>query len=846
MIDEANYLLSAAILLLGCGMWPVAFLFAGCAPCCDDACPWGINLTRCLRFTVVGSDPPSGGDCLTFPTRRNPGLDLGELETNHLRLYNRPKDVTFSISVLIGNSSFALPAVGETVNQVWQLSFLPPGPGSDVDVFTPPWIMQINLSVNGVATEEEEGASHTFGEDEYGQPKLFVTVNQRANPIEFTSPPVSISLVGTQRFIYAIGRIEGPFRTGWSVSFSNYLVLTKSPLILFTTNSCPGRVQDLYLTEENSCSAFLRGETAVRLHGENGEDYDLQLSEPNALCGRIPNVSEGATLGVYPRFIRTTAPELGTSDLLWSGAVSRSLFFSGRSLLFDLENGPYRESAAATVNNVNFEPVNVIYELTDETYQPPRESAYFPANLPAEGGEIFFNLDNPISLGNVIRNRSRFPRLLFDGQVEQAGSCVLKGVAEMGRIGVGGDSRFKIENPASLQSLGSRVLAGSCYYLLPLFGPVVDSFRRDGDTYSANDFSQVPCSDCEVLVTQASGEENASVELLTEGDKSGFIELKIKRDWLPGMGVTLVIQCGNDTFTQTVREPIARPFAPLNFMVTRGPCSRALLSWEVPSNDGGSPITSYVIQYRVINTGSYQTYATVPAASLSASVFNLLRLGYDFRVAAINALGTGAYATVTDGFALDAPTSLAFTRSPPECDAVTLAWTPPAQSECVVVASYRIEYRNPAATSTYTLGATVAGTATSGSISGLPTNVRLEFRVGRVDDANTTLYSGTVISGNFPFTPTAVTATLGEAAGIVNLTWTAQETACFEHTDYNVQFRPSTTSTFSDFARSPSTAKSATVTGLTPGVTYFFRVRAVNAIGTSSFSSSSGSIAIPE
>jgi predicted phage tail protein len=318
----------------------------------------------------------------------------------------------------------------------------------------------------------------------------------------------------------------------------------------------------------------------------------------------------------------------------------------------------------------------------------------------------------------------------------------------------------------------------------------------------------------------------------------------ILRNWRGGEGVTFTVTCGNDTITQRIQRPATVPEAVINLTATRGPCAEATLAWQAPF-DGGSPITGYRVERRVFNVGFYQLITTAPGNATAATLTGLLRLGYQFRVAAINALGTGPYSNiaVVDGFTLGAPTNLTFTRNP--CDTVNLSWTPPTQSECVVVASYRLEYRN-ASGGSYTLGATVAGNATSGSISGLPTNVVLQFRVGRVDDANTTVYSGTVISGNLPFSPSAPTATLGEAAGSVNLTWTAQETQCFENTNYNVQFRPSTTTAWSDFARPQSTVNGATVTGLTPGVSYFFRVRAVNEVGTGSFSSESGSITIPE
>ena len=60
--------------------------------------------------------------------------------------------------------------------------------------------------------------------------------------------------------------------------------------------------------------------------------------------------------------------------------------------------------------------------------------------------------------------------------------------------------------------------------------------------------------------------------------------------------------------------------------------------------------------------------------------------------------------------------------------------------------------------------------------------------------------------------------------------------------DYIVQFSKNNGSTWTTFADGTSSATTATITGLTNGLPYVFRVAAVNAAGTSAFSTKSAAV----
>ena len=85
--------------------------------------------------------------------------------------------------------------------------------------------------------------------------------------------------------------------------------------------------------------------------------------------------------------------------------------------------------------------------------------------------------------------------------------------------------------------------------------------------------------------------------------------------------------------------------------------------------------------------------------------------------------------------------------------------------------------------------------------------------------------------------PTGLTATAGNA--LVSLAWTAPSGTI---TDYRVQYSSDSGTTWTTFADGTSTATSATVTSLTNGTAYAFRVAAVNGTAVGTYTSASSSV----
>jgi hypothetical protein len=92
-----------------------------------------------------------------------------------------------------------------------------------------------------------------------------------------------------------------------------------------------------------------------------------------------------------------------------------------------------------------------------------------------------------------------------------------------------------------------------------------------------------------------------------------------------------------------------------------------------------------------------------------------------------------------------------------------------------------------------------------------------------------------------PPAPTSLTAGSGNAQA--TLSWSAPTViAQAPITDYVVQFSSDSGSTWTTFSDGTSTATSATVTGLSNGTAYVFRVAAVNAVGTGSYTAASSAV----
>lgn len=262
----------------------------------------------------------------------------------------------------------------------------------------------------------------------------------------------------------------------------------------------------------------------------------------------------------------------------------------------------------------------------------------------------------------------------------------------------------------------------------------------------------------------------------------------------------------------------------------------------------GNTQVSVAFTASTIGTGTPSFTATSTPSGLTASgassplVVTGLANGtaYTFVVTATNAFGSTASeasASVTPRTIPSTPSAPTATRGDTQ---VSLSWTAPANGGSAIT-DYAIQYSSDSG-SNYTTFADGTSASTTATVTGLTNGTSYVFRIAATNIAGTSAYSSAstaVTPAGVPATPSAPTPTAGN--GSVALSWTAPSANGSAITDYKVYYATSAGGSYTLFADGTSTGTTATVTGLTNGTAYYFKIAAVNAVGDSALSAASTS-----
>src|SRR2546427_183850 len=286
--------------------------------------------------------------------------------------------------------------------------------------------------------------------------------------------------------------------------------------------------------------------------------------------------------------------------------------------------------------------------------------------------------------------------------------------------------------------------------------------------------------------------------------------------------------------------------------------SQINLSWNAPSDTGGSVITGYKIERStdggatwgtiVSNTGT--TATTYSNTGLSPSTT------YTYRVFAIPLVLTSspsntATATTSAPAATPpgSPTGLVATAL--SSSQIDLSWTAPSSNGGSVITGYKIERSTDGGTTWGTIVSNSGTTATTYSNTGLSPSTTYTYRVSAItlvltiSPSNTASATTSAPAAAPPPAPTGLGATTVSSSQI-NLSWTAPaNNGGSAITGYKI-YRSSSSGT-EGYLTTLGNVTSYNNTGLASGHTYFYKITAVNSIGTShqSNEASATTLAIP-
>ena len=305
--------------------------------------------------------------------------------------------------------------------------------------------------------------------------------------------------------------------------------------------------------------------------------------------------------------------------------------------------------------------------------------------------------------------------------------------------------------------------------------------------------------------------------------------------------IAAVNSIGTGNYTNTIDATTTVPDAPTNLTATAVSATEINLSWDAPSENGGSAITGYDLEFSENGSAPWMDLTT-SSTMITFSDNTGLTAGSTrhYRVAAINNVGTGAYsdeASATTHDVPDAPMNL--TAAVVSETQIDLSWDAPSEDGGSTITGYDLEYSVDGSIPWMDL-TTSATTIAFSDNTGLTAGTTRHYRVAAINDVGTGEYTTTnatttAATTTVPGAPTNLTATAVSDTQI-DLSWDApSEDGGEAVTGYDLEYSEDGNEPWTDLTTSVTTT-SFDDTGLTAGSTRHYRVAAINAVGTGAYS----------
>ncbi|KAK7507540.1 hypothetical protein BaRGS_00001475, partial [Batillaria attramentaria] len=187
--------------------------------------------------------------------------------------------------------------------------------------------------------------------------------------------------------------------------------------------------------------------------------------------------------------------------------------------------------------------------------------------------------------------------------------------------------------------------------------------------------------------------------------------------------------------TITAKNPFGVPDAPEAPTVSDVFHDSAVVSWQPPANDGGSPVTGYTVERQSSFSPRWVAVNKSPVPELSLKVDDLIEdNSYQFRVIAHNKAGPSQPSQPSPNILAKDPWTVPSRPGTPDItgtdkSSVALKWAPPESDGGSPITNYVVQYRPSGTTQWIRANETMTVPDTTFSVTGLKENAEYEFRV---------------------------------------------------------------------------------------------------------------------